>query len=103
MPKIISLVAPDGDDLVFSGQSLDDTLIAGNGIQTLYGNAGNDRIAGGTGDQRLYGGSGEDTVVAGNGNQVLDGGAGYDVLDLSRIMAASRSIRICIGPRSSIP
>lgn len=85
MPKIISLVAPDGDYLVFSGQSLNDTLVGGNGIQTFYGNAGDDLLVGGTGDQQLYGGSGEDTVVAGNGNQVLDGGAGYDVLDLSRI------------------
>lgn len=85
MPKIINIIAPDGDNLVFSGQSLDDTLVAGNGVQTLYGNAGNDLIVGGMGDQKLYGGSGEDTVVAGNGNQVLDGGAGYDVLDLSRL------------------
>ena len=85
MPKIISLVAPDGDGLVFYGQSLDDTLIAGAGSQVLYGNAGNDLLVGGAGDQQLYGGSGNDTVIAGNGNQVLDGGAGYDVLDLSRL------------------
>lgn len=87
MPKVIKIIAPDGDYLVFSGQSLDDTLIAGNGIQTLYGNAGNDFLSAGTGTQSLYGGSGNDTVVAGMGNQVYDGGAGDDTIDFSHLNA----------------
>ena len=85
MPKVINLKAPNGDNLIFSGQSLNDTLIAGDGIQTLYGNAGDDLLVGGTGNQFLYGGSGNDTIVAGNGNQYLDGGSGYDVLDFSKL------------------
>lgn len=87
MPKVINLIAPDGDFIVLTGQSLDDTLIAGNGIQTLYGNAGNDLLVAGTGTQELYGGSGDDTVVAGMGNQVYDGGAGTDVIDFSHLNA----------------
>lgn len=85
MPKVINIIAPDGDYLTFSGQSLDDTIIAGNGIQTLYGNAGNDFLIAGTGAQSLYGGSGNDTIVAGMGNQVWDGGSGIDTLDLSHL------------------
>lgn len=85
MPKVIKIIAPDGDYLSFYGQSLNDTLIAGNGIQSLYGNAGDDHLVGGTGNQQLYGGSGNDTLVAGNGNQVYDGGAGNDTLDFSRL------------------
>ena len=85
MPKVINIKAPDGDNLVFLGQSLNDTLIAGNGTQTLYGNAGDDLLVGGTGDQNLYGGSGTDTIIAGNGNQYLDGGAGTDTLDFSKL------------------
>jgi large repetitive protein len=85
MPKVINLKAPDGDNLVFFGQSLNDTLIAGNGIQTLYGTAGDDLLIAGTGDQALYGGSDNDTLIAGKGNQILDGGSGVDTLDFSRL------------------
>ena len=83
MPKIINIIAPDGDNLIFLGQSLNDTIVAGNGSQTLYGNAGDDLLVAGTGNQSLYGGSGNDTLVAGNGDQILDGGAGTDTLDFS--------------------
>lgn len=85
MPKVINLIAPDGDYLVFYGQSLNDTMQAGTGIQTLYGNAGDDLLIAGTGDQFLYGGTGNDTLIAGNGNQTLDGGAGTDTVDFSRL------------------
>lgn len=85
MPKVINIYAPDGDNLVFTGQSLNDTIIAGNGLQTLYGNAGDDLLAAGAGSQSLYGGSGNDTIIAGSGNQVLDGGSGIDTLDFSHL------------------
>ena len=85
MPKVIKIIAPDGDNLIFMGQSLNDTIVAGNGIQTLYGNAGDDLLVAGNGNQFLYGGSGNDTIVAGAGNQVFDGGSGIDTLDFSRV------------------
>ena len=87
MPKVINIIAPDGDNLVFSGQSLNDTLIGGTGLQTFYGNAGDDLLIAGTGTQSLYGGSGNDTIVAGLGNQLYDGGAGNDTIDFSRLNA----------------
>lgn len=87
MAKVITIIAPDGDNLFFYGQSLNDTLVAGNGIQTLYGNAGNDLLVAGTGTQSLYGGSGDDTIIAGMGNQIYDGGAGNDTIDFSALNA----------------
>ena len=85
--KVINLIAPDGDYLVFVGQSLNDTLIAGNGIQTLNGNAGDDLLVAGRGTQTLLGGSGNDYIVAGYGNQIYDGGAGNDTIDFSILNA----------------
>lgn len=85
MPKVINFIAPNGDNLVWLGQSLNDTIIAGNGIQSLYGNAGDDLLVAGAGTQQLYGGSGQDTLVAGDGDQLYDGGAGNDTLDFSHL------------------
>jgi len=85
VPKVINITAADGDNIFLIGQSLNDTLIAGNGIQTLNGNAGDDLLVAGKGTQTLLGGSGNDTIVAGLGNQTYDGGSGIDTLDFSRL------------------
>lgn len=87
MPKVINITAADGDNIFLIGQSLNDTLVAGNGIQTLNGNAGDDLLVAGKGAQTLLGGSGNDTIVAGLGAQTYDGGAGVDTLDFSRLDA----------------
>lgn len=77
--------AVNGDGIVTTGGSGNDTLIGGDGTQQLWGTAGNDLLIAGTGDQSLYGGSGTDYIIAGYGNQTLDGGAGIDTVDFSRL------------------
>jgi Ca2+-binding RTX toxin-like protein len=79
------LKAANGNGIVLKGTALADTLIAGEGDQTLYGTAGNDLLIANTGDQQLYGGSGDDWIVAGLGNQLFDGGSGLDTLDFSNL------------------
>jgi len=88
MPKIINVHAQNGDNVIILGQSLNDTLSAGDGRQMLYGNAGNDMIIGGAGAQTLDGGSGNDYVEAGLGDQFLRGGSGKDILDFSHLSGA---------------
>jgi Ca2+-binding RTX toxin-like protein len=65
-------------DMVLSGQSGNDRLLALSGTNFLYGNAGNDTLIGGTGDDHLFGGAGIDVMTGGEGDDVLDGGAGND-------------------------
>ncbi len=76
----------DGDNLTWTGNSGNDWIYAGNGIQTLNGNAGDDVLVAGNGTQSLYGGSGDDTLIAGYGNQTLDGGSGNDTVDFSHLV-----------------
>ena len=80
MPKVIIAKAANGDNVSLSGQSLNDHLTAGNGLQFLYGTGGNDTLIGGNGTQELYGGSENDSITGGAGNQTLAGGAGDDRL-----------------------
>jgi Ca2+-binding RTX toxin-like protein len=80
MPKVIIAKAANGDGIALSGQSLNDHLTAGNGVQFLYGTGGNDTLIGGIGTQELYGGTDSDSIVGGTGNQTLAGGAGDDML-----------------------
>jgi serralysin len=70
----------DGDNLTWTGNSGNDVIYAGNGIQTLIGNAGDDMLVGGLGTQTLSGGTGNDTMIGGTGTQTLDGGADNDLL-----------------------
>ncbi|MCR5265574.1 MAG: hypothetical protein K6E29_03160 [Cyanobacteria bacterium RUI128] len=51
-----------------------------NGINTLYGEAGNDIIIGGEEADLVYGGKGNDYVYAGDGRNAVYAGAGNDVL-----------------------
>ncbi len=80
MPKVIIAKAANGDNVSLSGQSLNDHLTAGNGLQFLYGTGGNDTLIGGNGTQELYGGTDNDSIIGGAGNQTLAGGAGDDRL-----------------------
>jgi Ca2+-binding RTX toxin-like protein len=82
------LIGPDVEQLV--GGSGNDSLTGAqgsnaNGMDVLYGNAGNDtlsglggndRLNGGSGDDLINGGAGDDTLIAGTGNDHIIGGAG---------------------------
>jgi len=66
-----------------SGGNGDDILIGyttGDGLDYLYGDAGNDTINGGSGDDVLNGGADDDRLVGGVGDDSLDGGTGEDLL-----------------------
>lgn len=100
-----------GDDLFINftainsaayGQSGDDTLRGGNGVNWIQGGKGNDIIFGGPkndalrgrsgddwihpgstaleGTDRVFGGEGNDTVAEGDGNTFIFGGNGNDIL-----------------------
>lgn len=75
---------------VIYGTPCDDTIHAGRGIATVYGEGGDDVIFGGRsnqslfggeGDDRLYGGIGDDRLRGGPGDDMLSGGFGADSLD----------------------
>ena len=60
---------------------LDDELNGGNGMDTIFGMAGNDTISGGNGKDKLHGDDGDDFLSGGNGKDMLWGDVGLDVLN----------------------
>ncbi|MEL7163823.1 MAG: M10 family metallopeptidase C-terminal domain-containing protein, partial [Pseudomonadota bacterium] len=83
-----TISAGDGNDTVY-GQNGDDSILGGSGDDLLIGNAGNDTIEGGTGandlrgregDDVILGGSDGDRAFGGDGNDIMDGRGGADIL-----------------------
>jgi len=74
-----TIVGGDGADTL-NGTGGNDRLVGLAGNDTLNGGAGNDILEGGDGNDHLSGGSGMDHLAGGSGADVLDGGAGDDVL-----------------------
>ncbi|KAG1715451.1 Iron-regulated protein FrpA [Nymphon striatum] len=69
--------------------SVSDSILGGDGLDTLVGGAGNDTLSGGgdadeiyatEGDNVLSGDAGNDSIYAGSGNDVIDGGADNDTI-----------------------
>ena len=54
------------------------TVVGGNGNDTLTGNVGANTLIGGSGNDTMAGGGGHDTLQGGIGNDVLAGGTGLD-------------------------
>ncbi|MEO1199647.1 MAG: calcium-binding protein [Pseudomonadota bacterium] len=90
---IAQIFDPRGDTIVGLEQ-IDDTITAGFGETTVYGDTnfisfgvgGNDTLfAWGEGDN-LYGQNGDDMLYAGNGKDRLDGGAGNDTASFQHIL-----------------
>ena len=79
---------PDGDhtahgnseDNRITGGAGVDTFHGNNGIDRLYGGGGNDNLNGGYGDDVLNGEDGDDTLNGDNNDDTLQGGAGADTL-----------------------
>jgi len=57
----------------FVAPNFDTNIDAGDGDDTIFGNAANDEIEGGAGNDTLIGGSGDDILRGGIGNDTLDG------------------------------
>ncbi len=95
----VTVLAGDGNDIVFSGDGHDliigdalgglagfqDTLFGGRGADTIFGDSdgdgpgGNDSIHGGFGDDTIFGGQGDDTIFdSADGN--FFGGFGNDTM-----------------------
>ncbi|MDA7424685.1 M10 family metallopeptidase C-terminal domain-containing protein [Thalassococcus lentus] len=93
-----------------TGSAATETLIGGDGDDTIQSMGGLDSINGGAGNDELYasefaltyveGGAGDDTLIGGFGNDTLDGGGGADVIDggdgydIASYASADRSVRV---------
>ena len=69
-----------GDHVLLGGTEQNDTLIAGIGDDTLYGDGGNDRLEGGFGNDIINAGDGDDIVVDFGGDDNIKAGKGHDVV-----------------------
>ncbi len=74
----IEVDAGNGDDLITGSPDFADSLVGGNGKDTILGQGGNDTLVGGDGDDSLDGGAGNDGIRAGNGQDFVLGNAGND-------------------------
>jgi len=72
------LYGGEGDDQLFG--DADDTPLAEQAADELYGEAGNDRLQGYAGDDYADGGAGDDIVFGGEGEDTLLGAEGADQL-----------------------
>ena len=72
------------DVLALEAAGGNDTVVGGNGNETIDGGAGNDIIGGGHGNDVLLGGAGDDQIHGQHGNNQLFGGAGNDTLTSGR-------------------
>ncbi|TCJ17987.1 retention module-containing protein [Parasulfuritortus cantonensis] len=68
-------------ELDAKGDGLDNILIGGDGVDTIYGYEGNDVLVGNGGNDTMKGGSGRDWLIGGAGNDKIEGGAGNDLLE----------------------
>ncbi|PCH93561.1 MAG: hypothetical protein COB84_09090 [Rhodobacteraceae bacterium] len=69
----------NGLDTVYGGAG-NDTIFGGDDNDVLFGGDDNDVIDGGIDNDALYGGSGEDELSGGQGSDTLDGGTGADTM-----------------------
>jgi len=65
---------------VIGGTTAANTINAGDGNDTVWGEAGNDTIDGGAANDHLFGGAGDDLIHGGSGNDFIRGDAGNDSL-----------------------
>ena len=77
---IESVIGGDGDDTLI-GNAANNSLYGQNGNDQLDGLAGNDILIAGNGDDTASGGQGNDTIFGSNGDDVLYGGDGNDFID----------------------
>ena len=88
LSKAESIVAGEGNDTLYgkggadniSSSGGDDVVIAGAGNDTVESGGGNDLVKGGWGADNLLGGSGNDNINGNQGNDLIFGEAGSDTL-----------------------
>ncbi|MBW8727455.1 MAG: calcium-binding protein [Inquilinus limosus] len=67
-----------GDGFTLTDNTLANTLIGGDGNDSLVGGAGDDTLSGDDGEDALEGGAGNDLLSGGDDHDTLEGGAGND-------------------------
>ncbi len=77
----ITLDGGNGNDQLIGSNSFGESLLGGDGNDTVTGNDGNDTLSGGHGNDSITAGNGNDTVLGGDGRDNVDGGAGNDSLN----------------------
>jgi Ca2+-binding RTX toxin-like protein len=83
-----TLLGGDGSDSLYGSAQPDhidggagnDVLVGGNGHDRIYGGLGRDRIYGNAGNDTVDAGTGHDRVYGGDGDDLIAGGVGRDVL-----------------------
>ncbi|WP_077525840.1 peroxidase family protein, partial [Metapseudomonas resinovorans] len=75
------------DHVVLGGTANNDTIISGDGDDTLYGDGGNDVLEGGYGNDTVMGGAGDDIITDAGGDNRMEGGDGNDVIHVGNMMA----------------
>lgn len=78
LPDHVENLALKAGGLKGSGNALNNLIEGSDGIDQLFGLAGDDILAGGLGNDVLDGGEGNDTLIGGAGIDKMWGGAGID-------------------------
>jgi Ca2+-binding RTX toxin-like protein len=84
-------------NISLAGNGLSQTILANNGINTVYGLGGADTIYGYNGGDTLDGGAGNDTLYGGLGNDTLIGGADSDIFVFNTAPNASTNLDTITG------
>jgi Ca2+-binding RTX toxin-like protein len=71
----------DSSDVIVDALEGNDTVLTGDGNNTIYGNAGEDYIQTGSGNDILDGGLGNDNLFSSEGDDILEGGKHNDNLE----------------------
>ncbi len=93
-----SVIAGQGDDQLY-GYAGADTLFGGTGSDAIDGGEGNDQIFGGTGADKIDGGAGTDAILSGSGDDfvIVDDGFGLADSEADKVNAGAGSDTIMAG------
>ena len=71
----------NGNDTITGSPDVPNSLLGGDGLDTITGGSRNDTLVGGDGNDSVIGGLGDDSLSGGNGTDRIDGGVGNDSID----------------------
>jgi Ca2+-binding RTX toxin-like protein len=76
----VSITGGDGDDSITGTVDFNDTIIAGDGNDTITVGIGQTFVDGGDGHDTITAGEGDDTIEGGDGHDLITTGAGNDLV-----------------------